>query len=277
MPDPETTPVPETPPVDTPETPPPPTPEATPQPVSHSHSPVMLELAGRYGITPGEASTLDATQLRQRVDEGQLLARDEAIRNLVHTKAAPTPVPETPFKLELPKELREQLEELNPSILAALEHVGGEAIKTATSKLQKQLEDVRSHSDGTAFANAVAAEMNKYPEVFGTNPVPGSKEAKKRAAAIDYLAAEERRTGKPLGVDAIGIVAVEIYGAKTAATPAVTPAPRPAPTPVARPTNRLNTSDDELNREELVEMWAQAQREADDNSRVATNGRANRP
>lgn len=268
-------PVPANPPVsDVPASPPPP-----PAPPQNNHSPTLLAVASRYGIPPHVAATFTAEELRGEVQDRQLLARDQAIRQQVNP-AAPTPaaaIPEPEF--ELPADLREQLAEMNPALLKALQAVGNAAVKKATEKLQGEIDGVRRQTQGMTFAQQVAERMNSIPGL-GTNPPEGSAEAKKRAAIIGYLQAEEQRAGQPLGLDAIDSAAFDLYGfTRGNRTPAPTPPPgnpdRPVPTPVARPTQR--TPQPETTESDIVAAWRKEIEEARQQAASGNGVYSNRP
>lgn len=266
-------PVPANPPVsDVPASPPP------PPPPQNNHSQTLLAVAGRYGIPPHMAATFTSEELRGEIQDRQLLARDQAIRQQVNP-AAPTPAPVPEPEFELPADLREQLSEMNPALLKALQAVGDAAVKRATEKVKGEIDGVRRQTQGMTFAQQVAERMNSIPGL-GSNPAEGSSEAKKRAAIIGYLQAEEQRTGQPLGLDAIDSAAFDLYGfTRGNRTPAAPPAPgnpdRPVPTPVARPTNREPQK--ETTESDIVAAWRKEIEEARQQAASGNGVYSNRP
>lgn len=237
----------------------------------------MIHLANQYGIPPDVASGFSPAELMQEVQERQLEARDRAIREQSRpapqvTPPAPTPEPD----FELPPEVAEELRELNPAMLKALQAVGKASVKRATEKFEKEVAAVRAQASGSTIAARVAATFNTMPDVFGANPPPNSVEAEKRDMVLSYLIAQEQAGISPGAPEqAIPALAKKFFGAK-AATPASPPSP-PAPTPTARPTNQRSDDSGLTIEQQNIEMWRKAIDEAEDAERAGDPGHMNRP
>lgn len=259
------------------ETPPAPEPTAeqvqqpVPAPEQPKHDPWLVHQAKELNVSEAEINQMSPGELQRSV---VLLARQQAriAQELAKPKPSePAPTPPEP-EWDLPPELKTQIEEMNPAILAAIK-LANKASDDRAKKLEEKLAQAQAQVQGNAFGQRVSAEMSKIPALGSGQIREGSTEHAKRAAVLNHLAYLEQ-TGQLNGVPpevAIPMAYKTLFGDTPA--PAATPA-NPSPTPSARPANRLRAPDEGLSAREALKRIYQEKLDAWD-AEEETNSQAN--
>lgn len=250
------------------ETPPAPEPTAeqvqqpVPAPEQPKHDPWLVHQAKELSVSEAEINQMSPGELQRSV---VLLARQQAriAQELAKPKPSePAPTPPEP-EWDLPPELKTQIEEMNPAILAAIK-LANKASDEKVKALQAKLAQTTQQVQGQAFADQIHAEMVKIPV--------GQREA----VYAKVVALEQSGELKPGTPPHVAIpMAHKLLKAAFGITESPAPAPgTPAPTPSARPANRLRAPDEGLSAREALKRIYQEKLDAWD-AEEETNSQAN--
>jgi hypothetical protein len=210
------------------------------------------------------------------VEQVDATASDDELQRLVtvaatlqagrQAPAQPVQTPMTPaapvadeIQFALPPEIAQELEDINPAVHKAFQHVGREAARAqAEAKAAKaELDRVNASRRAAEFENTVHDIMNGYDILGKKKPAPGSPEAFRRGALINQLSQLDQ-AGQLRGMtaeQAIDMAVKVMFGGSSPPPASPPPPPAPAggrlPSITNPPTHRRGAEEEE----DLTELW----------------------